>query len=131
MKKLVGLAVPLIISQLVAQLLVFTDVWMMAQLSIMAIAGGGLGATVYSIVFIIAGSTVGCVANLIAIAYGKRVKQPKAGDAEVSSSLKGGVLLALILTVALQPVFFMMHDLLVAAQQDPQAVVLAWIILMR
>lgn len=124
MKKLVSLAVPLIISQLVAQLLVFTDVWMMAQLSIMAIAGGGLGATVYSIVFIIAGSTVGCVANLIAIAYGKRLRQPEVGDAEVRSSLKGGLLLALILTVALQPVFFMMHDLLVMAKQDPQAIAL-------
>ncbi|MCW8329432.1 MATE family efflux transporter [Photobacterium sp. SDRW27] len=125
MKKLISLAVPLIISQLVAQLLVFTDVWMMAQLSIMAIAGGGLGAAVYSIVFIIAGSTVGCVANLIAIAYGKRISQREAGDAEVSSSLKGGILLATIMTLALQPVFFMMNDLLLMAKQDPQAVVLA------
>lgn len=125
MKKLISLAVPLIISQLVAQLLVFTDVWMMAQLGILAIAGGGLGASVYSIVFIIAGSTVGCVANLIAIAYGMRLKQPEKGDSEVRASLKGGILLALILTVALQPVFFMMHDLLLLADQDPQAVVLA------
>ncbi|ELR65789.1 Na+-driven multidrug efflux pump [Photobacterium marinum] len=125
MKKLISLAVPLIISQLVAQLLVFTDVWMMAQLSILAIAGGGLGAAVYSIVFIIAGSTVGCVANLIAIAFGKRITHPEKGDTEVRSSLKGGILLAVILTLLLQPVFLMMHDLLLVADQDPQAVTLA------
>ncbi|KLV05377.1 multidrug transporter MatE [Photobacterium aquae] len=125
MKKLISLAVPLIISQLVAQLLVFTDVWMMSRLSIMAIAGGGLGASVYSIVFTVAGSTVGCVANLIAIAYGKRVSQPEKGDAEVNRSLKSGVLLAVLLTLALQPLFYLMHHLLIAADQDPQAVVLA------
>ncbi|WP_299013225.1 MATE family efflux transporter [uncultured Photobacterium sp.] len=125
MKKLISLAVPLIISQLVAQLLVFTDVWMMAQLSILAIAGGGLGAAVYSIIFIIAGSTVGCVANLIAIAFGKRITNPERGDAEIRSSLKGGILLAVILTLLVQPIFLMMHDLLLVADQEPQAVVLA------
>ncbi|MGF1701194.1 MATE family efflux transporter [Photobacterium makurazakiensis] len=127
MKKLIYLAVPLIVSQLVAQLLMFTDVWMMAQLSILSIAGGGLGATVYSIVFILAGSTVGCVANLIAIAYGKKLNHPEEGNAEVRSSLKGGILLALILTVALQPVFFLMHDFLLMANQDPEAVALAMV----
>ncbi|PSW20252.1 MATE family efflux transporter [Photobacterium sanctipauli] len=125
MKKLINLAVPLIISQLVAQLLVFTDVWMMAQLSIMSIAGGGLGAAVYSIVFMVASSTVGCVANLIAIAYGKKLQNPEKGDIEVRTSLKGGILLALILTIALQPLFFLMHDMLMMANQDPEAVVLA------
>ncbi|UXI04129.1 MATE family efflux transporter [Photobacterium sp. TY1-4] len=125
MKKLVTLAIPLIISQLVAQLLIFTDVWMMAQLSIMAIAGGGLGATVYSIVFIIAGSTVGCVANLIAIAYGMRASRPAQGDQEIRAAVKGGVLLSVILTLALQPVFLLMPEMLSMAGQDPQAVVLA------
>lgn len=125
MKKLISLAVPLIISQLVAQLLVFTDVWMMAQLSILAIAGGGLGAAVYSIVFTVAGSTVGCVANLIAIAYGKRLKDTQKGDAEVSISLKSGLLLSVILTVTLLPIFFWMDGLLLKANQDPETVVLA------
>lgn len=125
MKKLISLAVPLIISQLVAQLLVFTDVWMMAQLSILAIAGGGLGAAVYSIVFTVAGSTVGCVANLIAIAYGKRLKDTQKGDAEVSISLKSGLLLSVILTVTLLPIFYWMDGLLLKANQDPETVVLA------
>ncbi|PSU36131.1 MATE family efflux transporter [Photobacterium lutimaris] len=125
MKKLISLAVPLIISQLVAQLLVFTDVWMMAQMSIIAIAGGGLGAAVYSIIFTIAGSTVGCVANLIAIAYGKRLKDTEKGDADVSISLKSGLLLSVILTLTLLPLFFLMDGLLLKANQDPEAVVLA------
>lgn len=125
MKKLISLAVPLIISQLVAQLLVFTDVWMMAQMSILAIAGGGLGAAVYSIIFTVAGSTVGCVANLIAIAYGKRLKDREKGDADVSISLKSGLLLSVILTLTLLPVFYLMDGLLIKANQDPEAVVLA------
>ncbi|MGR5142101.1 MATE family efflux transporter [Photobacterium sp. DNB23_23_1] len=125
MKKLISLAVPLIISQLVAQLLVFTDVWMMAQMSILAIAGGGLGAAVYSIIFTVAGSTVGCVANLIAIAYGKRLKDTDKGDAEVSISLKSGLLLSVILTLTLLPLFFLMDGLLLKANQDPEAIVLA------
>ncbi|MEH6532783.1 MAG: MATE family efflux transporter [Photobacterium frigidiphilum] len=125
MKKLLTLAIPLIISQLVAQLLVFTDVWMMAKMSILAIAGGGLGASVYSFVFIIAGSTVGCVANLIAIAYGKRVRQPDAGNTEIRAAVKGGILLSLLLTVTLQPFFVMLKDWLLMADQDPQAVALA------
>ncbi|MGR5064640.1 MATE family efflux transporter [Photobacterium sp. DNB22_13_2] len=125
MKKLISLAVPLIISQLVAQLLVFTDVWMMAQMSILAIAGGGLGAAVYSIVFTVAGSTVGCVANLIAIAYGQRLKDSAKGDAEVSTSLKSGLLLSVILSLTLLPVFYLMDGLLTKANQDPDAVVLA------
>ncbi|MCQ1056954.1 MATE family efflux transporter [Photobacterium sp. ZSDE20] len=125
MKKLISLAIPLIISQLVAQLLVFTDVWMMAQMSILAIAGGGLGAAVYSIIFTVAGSTVGCVANLIAIAYGKRLKDTDKGDAEVSISLKSGLLLSVILTLTLLPLFFLMDGLLLKANQDPEAIVLA------
>ncbi|GAL03010.1 multidrug and toxin extrusion (MATE) family efflux pump YdhE/NorM homolog [Photobacterium aphoticum] len=125
MKKLISLAVPLIISQLVGQLLVFTDVWMMAKLSILSIAGGGLGAAVYSIIFMVAGSTVGCVANLIAIAYGKAQTDPDGGHAEISTSLKSGVLLAVILTLALQPLFFVMPQLLQAANQDPQTVTMA------
>ncbi|OAN13112.1 MATE family efflux transporter [Photobacterium jeanii] len=125
MKKLVSLAFPLIISQLIAQLLMFTDVWMMAKLNIMAIAGGGLGASIYSFIFIIAGSTVGCVANLIAIAYGKQARQPEKADNEVRISLKGGILLAVILTLALQPLFYSVETWLQKADQDPQAVVLA------
>ena len=66
MKKILSLATPLIISQLISMALVLTDVWMMAKLSVADLAGGGLGASVYTFVFLVAGSTVGCVANLIA-----------------------------------------------------------------
>ena len=62
MKKILSLAFPLIISQLIAMALVLTDVWMMSRLSVSALAAGGLGASIYSFVFIVASSTVGCVA---------------------------------------------------------------------
>ncbi|EOB1205916.1 MATE family efflux transporter [Photobacterium damselae] len=129
MKTLIKLAVPLIISQLIAQMLIFTDVWMMAKLSIVAIAGGGLGAAVYSFVFIIASSTVGCVANLIAIAYGKQLRQPEKGEHDVRLALKGGILLAVLLTFSLQPLFYLMKGWLLKAGQDPEAVDLAIIYL--
>ncbi len=46
----------------------------MSRISVLiALAAGGLGASIYFFIFIIMSSTVGCVANLIAIAYGWRV----------------------------------------------------------
>ena len=63
--------------------LVLTDVWMMSQLSVSALAAGGLGASVYSFIFIIASSCVGCVANLIAIAYGQRIARPDFGNQQI------------------------------------------------
>ncbi|MFY2508925.1 VUT family protein [Vibrio pectenicida] len=49
MKRILSLAFPLIISQLITMALVLTDVWMMSQLSVSALAAGGLGASVYSL----------------------------------------------------------------------------------
>ncbi len=88
MKRILSLATPLIISQLIAMALVLTDVWMMAQLSVSDLAGGGLGASVYTFVFLVAGSTVGCVANLIAIAYGQSVARLNMVKNKCDSRLK-------------------------------------------
>jgi len=73
MKKILTLAFPLIISQLISMALVLTDVWMMSRISVSALAAGGLGASIYFFIFIIASSPVGCVANLIAIARGAKI----------------------------------------------------------
>lgn len=120
MKKILTLAFPLIISQLIAMALVLTDVWMMSRLSVSAIAAGGLGAAVYSFIFIVAGSTVSCVANLIAIAYGQRIARPEFGNQQIRLAVKGAVLLSVFLTVVLTFSFAFVPELLVFSGQPAE-----------
>jgi len=122
MKKILSLAFPLIISQMISMALVLTDVWMMSKLSVSALAAGGLGASIYSFVFIVAGSTVGCVANLIAIAYGQRIARPEFGNQQIRLAVKGAVLLSVILTVLLTISFLYVPNLLALAHQ-PDAII--------
>lgn len=122
MYKILSLAFPLIISQLIGMALVLTDVWMMSRLSVSAIAAGGLGASIYSFVFIIASSTVGCVANLIAIAYGQRIARPEYGNQQIRLAVKGAVLLSLLLTAVLTVLFTFTPQLLYVANQPKELV---------
>lgn len=122
MNKILSLAFPLIISQLIAMALVLTDVWMMSQLSIAALAAGGLGASIYTFVFIIAGSTIGCVANLIAIAYGQRVARPDFGNQQIRLNVKGAVLLSVILSSLLTISFIWAPELLTLAKQPTELI---------
>ncbi|MDA0116740.1 MATE family efflux transporter [Vibrio sp. T11.5] len=120
MKKILSLAFPLIISQLIAMALVLTDVWMMSRLSVSALAAGGLGASIYSFVFIVASSTVGCVANLIAIAYGQRIARPEYGNQQIRLAVKGAVLLTVILSAILTLCFAYAPQLLSLAKQPQE-----------
>ncbi|GAB2663046.1 MATE family efflux transporter [Vibrio panuliri] len=122
MRKILSLAFPLIISQLIAMALVLTDVWMMSRLSMSALAAGGLGAAIFSFVFIVASSTVGCVANLVAIAYGQRVARPEFGNQQIRYAIKGAVLLAVILSALLVSCFSFAPHLLRVAQQPEQVI---------
>lgn len=122
MKKILSLAVPLIISQMISMALVLTDVWMMSRLSVSALAAGGLGASIYSFVFIIAGSSVGCVANLVAIAYGQRLARPEFGNQQIRLAIKGAVLLSFILSVILSLCFAFVPQLLAATKQPSELV---------
>lgn len=122
MKKILSLAIPLIISQMISMALVLTDVWMMSRLSVSAIAAGGLGASIYSFVFIVASSTVGCVANLIAIAYGQRVARPEFGNQQIRLAVKGAVLLSVVLSVILSIAFMFVPELLALANQPQELV---------
>ncbi|MGD8109272.1 MATE family efflux transporter [Vibrio sp. TRT 17S01] len=125
MKKILSLAFPLIMSQLIAMALVLTDVWMMSRLSVADLAAGGLGASIYSFVFIIAGSTVGCVANLIAIAYGQRLSRPEYGNQQIRLAVKGAILLSVALTVVLTFGFEFAPQLLKQAHQPDEVITLA------
>ena len=125
MKKILSLAFPLIISQLIAMALVLTDVWMMSRLSIADLAAGGLGASIYSFVFIVAGSTVGCCANLIAIAYGQSLSRPEYGQSQIRAAVKGAVLLSFLLTLILTASFSYAPLILERAQQSPEVIEIA------
>ncbi|WED23799.1 MATE family efflux transporter [Vibrio sp. JC009] len=125
MKKILTLAFPLIISQLIAMALVLTDIWMMSRLSIADLAAGGLGASVYSFVFLIPASIVGCVANLIAIAYGQRVARPEHGNRQIRLAVKGAVMLSVILSLLLTMSFSLAPELLRYAQQPEDVITTA------
>ena len=125
MKKILSLAFPLIISQLISMALVLTDVWMMSRLSVSALAGGGLGASIYFFIFIIGSSTVGCVANLIAIAYGQRLARPDYGNQQIRLAVKGAVLLSVLLSLVLMLLFSYAPVVLRAANQPEEMITLA------
>ena len=125
MKKILSLAFPLIISQLISMALVLTDVWMMSRLNVSALAGGGLGASIYFFIFIIGSSTVGCVANLIAIAYGQRLARPDYGNQQIRLAVKGAVLLSVLLSIVLMLLFSYAPVVLRAANQPEEMITLA------
>lgn len=125
MKKILTLAFPLIISQLISMALVLTDVWMMSRISVSALAAGGLGASIYFFIFIIASSTVGCVANLIAIAYGQRVARPEFGNSQIRLAVKGATMLAFVLSALLMASFWLAPLVLEAAKQPQEVITLA------
>ncbi|WP_375748412.1 MATE family efflux transporter [Vibrio sp. HN007] len=125
MKKILSLAFPLIISQLIAMALVLTDIWMMSRLSIADLAAGGLGASVYSFVFLVAGSIVGCVANLIAVAYGQSLSRPDFGMQQIRYAVKGAVMLTVLLTAILTLSFVFAPELLKVAKQSDDVIAIA------
>lgn len=125
MKKILSLALPLIISQLISVVLVLTDIGMMAKLSVADLAAGGLGASVYSFVFLVASSMVGCVANLIAIAYGQSLSHPEFGQQKIRLALKGAVMLSVILAFILMLSFRFAPELLLFAKQPKPVISVA------
>ncbi|MEZ9710437.1 MATE family efflux transporter [Vibrio breoganii] len=129
MKNILKLALPLTLSQLIAMALVLTDVWMMSRISVADLAAGGLGASVYSFVFLMAGSIVGCVANLIAIAYGQSIARPEFGQQQIRFAVKGAVMLSVLLAVTLSFSFLYAPQLLAKAQQSPEVIDIAMLYL--
>ena len=117
MKQLAKFAVPLIISQLVAQLMVLSDIWMMARIGVITMAAGGLAGSVFGFIFVVLMSLIGAVTNLLAIAYGE--KQHSGGnDAEIRGILKSAILLSVMISLALLPLFYLLPNLLLMTGQE-------------
>ncbi|WP_394243144.1 MATE family efflux transporter [Vibrio astriarenae] len=122
MRLILSLAFPLIISQLIALTLVLTDIWFMSHISVAALAAGGLGASVYNFIFIMVSSVVGCVANLVAIAYGKLVAQKEVAQEQINEAVKGGILVSFISTVGCLFLFSYAPSFLAKAGQPTEVI---------
>jgi len=128
MKHLAKFAVPLIISQLVAQLMVLSDIWMMARIGVTAMAAGGLAGSVFSFVYVVVMSLIGSVANLLAIAYGEKQHNPE-NDGEIRGILKGAILSSVLISIALLPLFYILPHLLIMVGQQAEIVDLSMLYL--
>jgi MATE family multidrug resistance protein len=127
-KQLAKFAVPLIISQLVAQLMVLSDIWMMARIGVITMAAGGLAGSVFGFIFIVVMSLIGAVTNLLAIAYGE--KQHNAGnDVEIRGIIKGAILLSVMISLALLPLFYLLPTLLLMTRQEAEIIDLSMLYL--
>jgi len=127
-KQLAKFAVPLIISQLVAQLMVLSDIWMMARIGVITMAAGGLAGSVFSFIFIVVMSLIGAVTNLLAIAYGEKQKIAN-NDVEIRKILKGAILLSTLISLALLPLFYVLPTLLLKVGQQTEIVELSMLYL--
>ncbi|NQZ83596.1 MAG: MATE family efflux transporter [Colwellia sp.] len=128
MRHLAKFAVPLIISQLVAQLMVLSDIWMMARIGVVTMAAGGLGGSVFSFIFVVVMSLIGSVTNLLAIAYGE--KQHNSGNnGEIRGILKGAILLSGLISIALLPLFYLLPTLLLMVGQQAEIIDLSMLYL--
>ncbi|NQZ24626.1 MAG: MATE family efflux transporter [Colwellia sp.] len=128
MRQLAKFAVPLIISQLVAQLMVLSDIWMMARIGVITMAAGGLAGSVFGFIFIVIMSLIGSVTNLLAIAYGE--KQHNAGnDAEIRGIIKGAILLSVLISLAILPLFYFLPTLLQMTGQQAEIIDLSMLYL--
>ena len=127
-RHLAKFAVPLIISQLVAQLMVPSDIWMMARIGVVTMAAGGLGGSVFSFIFVVVMSLIGSVTNLLAIAYGE--KQHNSGNnGEIRGILKGAILLSGLISIALLPLFYLLPTLLLMVGQQAEIIDLSMLYL--
>ncbi|MEH3022095.1 MAG: NorM family multidrug efflux MATE transporter [Pseudomonas oryzihabitans] len=112
---LLRLALPLIGAQLAYVAMVFTDTLMMGRLGPAALAGGGLGAAVYSFVSVICVGVITAVANLAALRRG-------AGDARgVAAVTAAGIWIALALAVVAGSLLWHIEPLLALAGQPEES----------
>ena len=112
---LLRLALPLIGAQLAYVAMVFTDTLMMGRLGPAALAGGGLGASVYSFVSVICIGVITAVANLAALRRG-------AGDTEgVAAVTAAGIWIALALALVAGCLLWNIEPLLALAGQPEES----------
>lgn len=113
---LLVIAGPLMAAQLSKVLMVFTDTYMMGRLGADALAGGGLGASIYSFLTFSFSGVISGIGTLIAIAHGSK------DFVSVRRSCQSNILIALLLSVLGMLVLWMTAPLLRRLGQPPQSI---------
>lgn len=116
MRRLSKFAFPIIASQLVAQLMALSDIWMMSRISVLTIAAGGLAATVFSFAYIVCKSMVMPAANQLSMAFGRHRLE---GDrhCEIGLIIISAAIMALVLNAFVLPLCYVMDHALAAMGQ--------------
>lgn len=119
LKRIVRLAFPLIAAQLGQVGMVFVDTVMMGMLGTQALAGGGLGATMFSFIYTICVGVVSIVGNIVAHAYGK------GNRSGVSNAVRAGFIVSTALAVLCGFILWNSASLLRLFGQDELNIALA------
>lgn len=90
---IIRLAFPLIVAQLGQVAMIFVDTVMMGMLGTQALAGGGLGAIVFSFTYTICVGIVSAVGNIVAHAFGTK------NSSDISNTVRSGFIIATILAL--------------------------------
>lgn len=113
---LLAMAGPLMAAQLSKVVMVFTDTYMMGRLGAEALAGGGVGASIYSFLTFSFSGVISGIGTLIAIAHGSR------DTARVRRSCQSGMLIALALSALGISALWLAAPLLRSLGQPPQSI---------
>ncbi len=90
---IVRLSFPLIAAQLGQVAMVFVDTVMMGILGTQALAGGGLGATIFSFTYTICLGIVSVVGNIVAYAFGTK------NSSDISNTVRAGFIVSTVLAL--------------------------------
>lgn len=94
--EIVKLSVPLVLSLLAQASSAFVDTILMGMLGVQALAGGGLGVSVYQFAFLISIGVLAAVANLASFEHGRGNN-----EASLQRILQAGLWVALVLSIVL------------------------------
>jgi len=112
-KKLIRLALPMIVGQLAFASMGFIDTVLLGQLGVESLAGGALGAMVFQFFHIVGIGVLAATANLIAFEYGQNQQQG------IHTALLSGVCSVLFLSSVFGLIIYNAAPILVWLGQDP------------
>lgn len=113
---LLAMAGPLMAAQLSKVIMVFTDTYMMGQLGAEALAGGGVGASIYSFLTFSFSGVISGIGTLIAIAHGAK------DTVGVQRTCQSSILIALALSALGMLALWLAAPLLRSLGQPPQSI---------
>lgn len=120
-KELIRLSLPMIVAQVAFASMSFIDTILMGQLGVLALAGGGLGATVFQFFYVVAVGVLVATANHIAFASG-RIERGEGSEGSVHQALLSGVVATVLLTFLFALAIWFIKPLLLSFGQEVEVV---------